>query len=249
VNRLKAIGGSARGSVVVARDVTDQVEAESARVRLLRRVLTAQEDERRRIAKELHDGLGQALVSLAVGLATITPESTAAEVRERVERLGQIAAETLQDVRRLTRGLRPMVLDDLGLLTALSRLTELFTQVHGVQASFVARGRWLEQLPGEVESALYRIAQEALANIAKHADAKTVAMTLEDVNDSICLCLTDDGRGFRNQPARRGVANEGFGISGMRERASILGGSFRIDSALGVGTTIHVCIPIKGGKP
>ena len=225
---------------VVVRDVTLLVRREEERKRLLQRVLTVQEDERGRIARELHDGIGQALVSLAVGLATIEGEVTC----ERVPRLRQIAAESLDEVRRLAHGLRPTVLDDMGLTAALKRLTETFTRVHSVRAELlVPEGDGL-RLPKDVESALYRIVQEALANVAKHAHARTVDVVLE-IDGFARVSITDDGVGFQAPRGSNGAT--GLGLRGMEERAHLLGGTFRVESVAGRGTTIDVRVPISEG--
>lgn len=238
---------SASGVIVVARDVTELVRAEEVRGRLLRQLLTAQEDERGRIARELHDGVGQALVSLAYGLSATVDASIGAATRDRLDRLGRLASETLEEIRQMAQSLRPRLLDDLGLVAALSRLTELFTQVHGVRAELVVPSVPVARLTKDIESALYRIAQEALANVAKHANARTVDVVLEVSDRSAHLTVSDDGTGF--VPTHRTKPGSGFGLSDIRERAVLCGGQARIESVPGRGTTIDVRIPTVEGPP
>lgn len=242
VTPIRTSDGTPPVSVVVARDVTDLVRGEEVRARLLRQLMAAQEDERARIARELHDGVGQALVSLAVGLTTVTGAVIDRELRERVQRLKDVASETLDEIRRLAQGLRPTVLDDLGLAAALARLTEVFTRVHRVRADFLVPADRIDRIPTEMESAVYRIVQEALTNVAKHAHARTVDVVLEVTDRSVRVSVTDDGVGFAT--ADRSATEVGLGLSGMRERAVMLGGTCRVESALGLGTTIDVDIPI-----
>ena len=241
------IRSSARTWVVVARDVTALVRGEEERKHLLRRVLSAQEDERGRIARELHDGVGQALVSLAVGLTGIDSLPDLEAARDRLARLQQVAAESLAEIRHLSHGLRPVVLDDMGLAAALARLTSVFSRVHGIRAELITPDGTTERLPKEIESALYRIAQEGLTNVAKHARARTVDVVLEVGDGFVRLSVADDGDGFH--PSDRLGLLAGIGLSGMKERASLLGGSFHVASTPGDGTTLEVQIPITGGTP
>lgn len=223
--------------VVVARDVSELVRSEAVRSRLLRELRTAQEDERGRIARELHDGIGQALVSLKVGLSM---PADAPGATDRHDRLWQVAAETLEEVRRMAQSLRPTVLDDMGLEAALTRLTESFTDIHGVRAELVVPGSEIGRLPTEIESAVYRIIQEALANVAKHAQAQTADIIVEVADGSVHISVADDGSGF--VPVVDG-AYTGLGLTDIRERATMLGGTFQIESVSGRGTTINVRIP------
>jgi PAS domain S-box-containing protein len=226
---------------VVVRDVTAIERRKEERKRLLRRVLTAQEDERGRLARELHDGVGQALVSLAVGLAALDADGAS----ERVGRLRKIAAESLDEIRRLAHGLRPPVLDDLGLEAALARLTDTFTRVHGVRAELLTPGGGADRLPREVESALYRIVQEALTNVAKYARARTVDVVLESGGGVARVSVSDDGVGFPTGDPDRPPG--GLGLTGIEERANLLGGTLRLESVVGRGTTLDVRIPIPEG--
>jgi two-component system sensor histidine kinase UhpB len=218
-------------------------ESEQDRARLLRQVLSAQEEERRRIARDLHDEIGQSLTSLVLGLRSLESSADVEEAHYRAGELRGVAANTLDAVRRLARGLRPSVLDDLGLAAALERLASEFRRAPelDVRLQVTEQGR----LPAEVETAVYRIVQEALTNTARHANAGQVVVTLQATPPQLRLCIEDNGRGLPGQPGEAPPASSpGFGISGMRERARLLDGSFRIESLPGRGTRIAVEIPV-----
>lgn len=217
------------------------VQAGQVQRQLLTKLMSAQEDERRRIARDLHDEIGQALTSLLFGLRVLA-EGSDASVRERAEDLRCVVVATLDQVRCLARGLRPSVLDDLGLTAALERQAADFSNVHGIPVEVECRGERGLRLPGEVETALYRIAQEALTNSARHAQAQHVHMTLEQQPRAVRLTVQDDGRGFASCDSRVG---RGLGLSGMKERAALLKGSVQVASTPGDGTRITVQIPVE----
>ena len=179
-------------------------EANEVRARLLKQVMSAREEEQRRIARDLHDGIGQSLTSLLLGLRAAAEVPTFEEARARLGELRDITASLLNEVRRLARGLRPSVLDDLGLAAALERYAADYTQAHGIAVDVVAPNLALARLPAEVETALYRIAQEALTNVLKHAAAKAVSLVVrrelggETAQSGVHLTVEDDGRGFDN---------------------------------------------------
>jgi signal transduction histidine kinase len=203
----------------------------------VRRVVEAQELERKRLARELHDETGQALTSILLGLKPLEAESTGS-TRESVAALRELVVSTLQDVRRLAVELRPSALDDLGLVPAVERLADTFAE-SGVSVD-VAAHIGPERLPGEVETTLYRIVQEAVTNVAKHAVAGHVSITLTRKSSSVVAIVEDDGRGFDPGAARPG----GLGLLGMRERLALVGGTLRIESADGAGTTIAAEVPV-----
>jgi len=231
-------------------------EANEARARLLKQVMSAREEEQRRIARDLHDGIGQSLTSLLLWLRAAAEVPTIEEARARLGELRGITAALLEDVRKLARGLRPSVLDDLGLAAALERYAADYTQAHGIAVDVVAPDPALARLPAEVETALYRIAQETLTNVLKHAAAKAVSLVvrreLGGGSSGVHLTVEDDGRGFDNdallQAPGWASAGKGLGLVDIRERAALLNGTVTLESRRGIGTTVHVYIPLKSGE-
>jgi two-component system, NarL family, sensor histidine kinase DevS len=207
----------------------------------LRRVVAGQELERKRLARELHDETGQALTSILLGLRSIE-ESTKEkpELRQAVLALREIVVETLHDVRRLAVELRPKALDDFGLVPALERLAETFAEQTDVDVHLqAALGE--DRLSAEIETALYRIVQEALTNVVKHAQASTVSVVLTRKGQSVVAVVEDDGRGFDPTQARE----EGLGLVGMRERIALLDGRVTVESSERGGTTVAVEVPVR----
>ena len=205
-----------------------------------RRVVHAQEEERRRLARELHDETGQALASILLGLKALEEANDLTELGERVATLRSRVVETLQEVRRLAVELRPAALDDFGLEPALERLVSGFAEETGLKVELESRLHD-DRLPQEVETVLYRIVQEALTNIVKHADAGRVSIVVTQRAGSVGAIVEDDGRGF--DPERQ--SNGGIGLIGMRERVALLDGSLAIESAQGKGTTLVVEVPLR----
>jgi signal transduction histidine kinase len=202
----------------------------------MRRVVAAQETERQRLARELHDETGQALTSMLLGLRAAEEERDDEVRRRSLASLRELAGATLQDVRRLAVELRPKALDDFGLVAALERLVESFGERTGLDAQFQARLD--ERLPNDVETALYRIVQEALTNVVKHARATTVSVVLARKGTSVTAVVEDDGVGFvPDAPA------DGLGLVGMRERIALVGGRLLIESRADAGTTLVAEVP------
>jgi two-component system, NarL family, sensor histidine kinase UhpB len=212
----------------------DRLEAE--RQESGRRVLAAQEAERIGIARDLHDEVGQVLTGVLLQLNSIAEaapehEGALAEAREAVRR-------ALDEVRRISRDLRPEMLEDLGLVSALTELTSSFARITGVRVErqFATP---LPQLPPEVELAIYRIAQESLTNVARHAEAQHVVVALAPARDSVVLRVADDGHGFADQPVEHG------GLRSMRERALLVDGALAIKPAPEGGVEMRLEVPAR----
>jgi len=200
----------------------------------VRRALAAQEGERARVARELHDETGQTLGAIVLQLGNLAARVPEA-LRDDVQLARETARGTLEDVRRIARQLRPEALDDLGLVSALTALTRRFAEQTGL-----ALERRLEPLPGldpDVELVVYRVAQESLANVARHAEASQVWLSLESVDGMVRLRVADDGVGIR--PG----AHDGHGISGMRERALLVGGDVIVVDRLSGGVEVRLVVP------
>jgi signal transduction histidine kinase len=206
----------------------------------LRRVVAAQELERRRLARELHDETGQALTSILLGLKAAEDAGGPAEKRAAIASLRELVVETLHDVRRLAVELRPRLLDDFGLVAALERLTETFAEQTGIDVGF-EHNLGAKRLPGDIETALYRIVQEALTNIVKHAGAGRVSIMVSRRAGGVTTAIEDDGRGFE----ALGSDGAGLGLVGMRERLGLLDGRLVIESTQGAGTTIVAEVPLR----
>lgn len=232
------------------RDVTEHRRAEAARDDLMRRLVSAQEDERRRVARELHDVLGQELTALILGLNSLEralPEDTPG--RDRLQEIKRIVNRIGREAHDLAVDLRPTALDDLGLRPALAAYVARWSDRTGVAAEFQPLGR-SERFSLEAETTVYRVVQEALNNIAKHADARHVSVILDQGAGEVIALVEDDGRGF--DPDHCGSPGRtSLGLLGMRERVGLVGGTLVIESAEGQGTMIRARIPIirsSGGK-
>lgn len=214
-----------------------------------RQIITAQEEERKRMARELHDDTAQALVALSRRLdALLGPTDQAPEVlKQRLEGLHQLTAEISHGVRRFSQNLRPSTLDDLGLLPTLEGLTAQLSQEDGVEANLQVLGEQ-RRLPPEVELVLFRIAQEALTNVRKHSQATQVATTVEFEDSLVRVTITDNGRGFKLPDRPASLVQMGkLGLTGMFERAELVGGTLTVRSAPGQGTTVIAEIPLQQG--
>jgi len=223
---------AARAAVAV--DLADRVARDA-----LRRVVAAQELERRRLARELHDETGQALTSILLGLKQVEDATSPEEARRAAAVLREQIVETLQNVRRLAVELRPSALDDFGLAAALERLATSFGEQSGIAVD-VQANLDSARLPEEVETALYRIVQEALTNVAKHAGASRVSIVVTRRGGSVTAVIEDDGQGF----GASGGSGKGLGLVGMKERVGLLGGRLAIESTEGAGTTVVAEVPV-----
>jgi signal transduction histidine kinase len=220
--------------------------AERERLELLRRIVSTQEDERRRISRELHDQLGQSLTALRLKLEGLKAEAgKRSKLQGRIGELAEVVQRLDADVDYLAWELRPTALDDLGLIVALSNYAQDWSKHFGVEVNFHSAGLGDARLAALAESNLYRIAQEALNNVAKHAEATSVDMLLERRGDNVVLIVEDNGRGFDHDEAHAPDGVRGMGLVSMRERAALVGGSIEIESAAGGGTTVFVRTPVK----
>ncbi len=207
---------------------------------LLRRVVTAQEEQRGRISRDLHDQLGQQLTALRLALEHHRGQCPAGAADD-LERAQALTQEIDGAIDFLAWELRPAILDDLGLPAALPRYVEEWSAHHGIAARFEAGGTLAERLPPDVETAFYRIAQEALNNVVKHAHATRADVVLERRDGELVLVIEDDGVGF--DPAAPGIRQKGIGLAGMRERAALAGATLQVESAPGKGTSVFLRRP------
>lgn len=228
-------------------------EKEATRKGLLHRILSVQEDERKRISRELHDETCQILLTLAFGLENVgemvSEGAPAPEILSQLDTLRTLAKNGRDEVNRLIFDLRPMMLDHLGLVSALRWYAEM--RLSGSQIQFTTHeiGDYLRAAPA-IETTLFRVGQEAINNIAQHSGARHADMTFEYADGHIGICITDDGVGFHPATASDPQGERGLGLMGMQERVSSLGGDLEIDSAPGTGTAIRLKVPKNGnGMP
>ena len=222
----------------------DEVQAYREEVRRLSsQAISAQEEERKRVARELHDETAQSLTSLLVRLRIAERAGSVEDVRAAVAEARELTARTLDEVRKLALELRPSALDDLGLVPALQWYTKEYASRHGVPIDFRTKGLD-ERLPPGLELVFYRVIQEALTNVAKHAEARQVHVWLERRDGVVRGVIRDDGRGF-DVAATLQSRERGLGLFGMQERLALVGGRLGVDSAKGAGTAIHVEVPVE----
>lgn len=237
-----APGGSAARMVIV-RDLTERKGAEAGRIDLMKRLISAEDDERRRIARELHDETGQSLTALLVGLRVIQEQATLAGAQAEAERLRKVAGQTMDNVGRLARGLHPAVLDDLGLLAAARRYVSDYAKAHDLAVDLRSEGVGAQRFPSLVQNTIYRILQEGLTNVVRHARARAVQVALVLNAGRLTLEIGDDGIGF--DPEVRHAGTPGLGLHGMGERVALLGGTLTIRSAPGEGTRLRASVPVE----
>lgn len=218
---------------------------EAQRGEVLRRVVQAQEAERQRIGRELHDETGQSLTAIGLGLRGVTntlyqdPEKAANHLKQ----LQGLVAHSLTELQRLISDLRPSQLDDLGLTAALRWYAGEVENRTGLKVHFEVKGAQ-QELPSEAKTALFRVVQEALNNVIKHAYAQNVSIQLDYGVQGVTVIVRDDGRGFDMNRQRSGN-RPSWGLIGMQERATLLGGSVEIQSEIGQGTQVKVAIPYR----
>ena len=234
-------------NVSLRQEMMDRQRVEDERIRLLRRIVTTQEEERRRIARDIHDQLGQQLTALRLKIATLADDGTGGrKLGQQIQGLQEAAARLDSEIGFLAWELRPAALDDLGFAAATRNFVAEWSKHYSTPAELHTGKVEGRRLPEDVETNLYRITQEALNNIAKHAEAKNVNVVIERRKDEIVLIIEDDGIGFEPteiEPERE--SGKGLGLVGMRERAAIVGGALEIESAPGKGTTIFARVPTK----
>jgi signal transduction histidine kinase len=224
----------------LAQAEVERQEREQLRSEYVNRVITAQEDERKRIARELHDSTGQSLTSLLVGLRNLKEADDPDNTPERIDELREIVSQTLDEVRQMAWQLRPSALDDLGLISALDRYIHDYQQRFNVQVDFLTRGID-KRLPLEIETTIYRIAQEALTNIARHAEASTASVIIDRRHNTLRIIVEDNGVGFVPSEQHR----KSLGLQGIRERAALFNGTLTIETEPGHGTSLFIEIPLS----
>jgi signal transduction histidine kinase len=209
----------------------------------VRQVILAQEAERRRISRELHDKVGQELAALILGLKTVRKSAKRRAAVVALGRLERIAEAIGEDVHNLAADLRPSALDDFGVARALGNYAEDWASRAGISVDFHASGLDGVRFPTEVETTAYRVVQEALANVVKHARARHVSVLLERQAGDLIVIVEDDGAGFELDGHRNGH-NRGLGLGVIKERAGLVNGTVEIETAAGQGTTVFLKIPL-----
>lgn len=247
---LASIARQIAVAVENARLYREVEQKEELRGELLRKVISAQEEERKRIARELHDETSQALAALGLALetASVAPAKSVAEVKRRISAMKPLAVRMLDEVRKLTLDLRPTVLDDLGLIPAIRWYAENRLRPQGLKVHIETAGTE-HRLSPELETVLFRVMQEAMNNVAWHAEAENVVISLDFSPSAVAIEVEDDGKGFDlAEVSRASDRGRGLGLMGMRERIALFSGSLVIDTAPGAGTRLRIEVPVEGYK-
>lgn len=238
--------------LAIVQDITEKLALQAAQYQkeirglLLERALQVQEDERRRIARELHDEAGQLMTSLLVGLRSISDVRRLADAKQQSKRLREIASNAINEIGRLARGLHSSVLDDLGIEASLHRLAHEFTKTHRIRVDLEMTATDVSGFNQDEQITLHRIVQEALTNVARHAHAQNVQIVFKNSAGNLELVIRDDGRGFSgaiNHSSSR------LGIEGMRQRVASLGGALQISSPVDGGAELRFTIPHRKSGP
>lgn len=225
----------------------DELEKkEQIRIQLMQKIISSQEDERNRIARELHDSIGQLLTSLKLGMKAIEPDILPEGGRKKIEKFRILLDASLEDIHNLAVELRPPLLSDFGLFKAIENYSKEFENNFDIAVHYkIIKLNESYRLPSPVEVGLYRVIQEALTNIAKHANATEVNIIFEKTGSNLFLSITDNGKGFESETIISKTERKSLGIFGMQERIFILGGNLKIDSKPGKGSKIAIDIPLK----
>ena len=241
----KSVEESLRKSEQHYSQLLEQSRHMQEQLRLLsRQLLSAQEEERKMISRELHDQIAQTLTGINIRLASLKAESTlnTKGLQKKISSTQRLVEKSVDIVHRFARDLRPTVLDDLGLIPALHSFMKSFTRRTGVRASLKAFAA-VEHLDTTKRTVLYRVAQEALTNVARHAQASRVEVSIQKLPDCICMKIKDDGKSFNLERTLHDNGGKRLGLLGMRERLEMVGGKFVVESSPGKGTTILAQIP------
>ena len=241
----KSVEESLRKSEQHYSQLLEQSRHMQEELRLLsRQLLSAQEEERKMISRELHDQIAQTLTGINVRLASLKTESTLNNkgLQKKISSTQRLVEKSVDIVHRFARELRPTVLDDLGLIPALHSFMKSFAARTGVRTSLTAFAA-VEQLATAKRTVLFRVAQEALTNVARHAQASRVEVSIQKLPDCICMRIKDDGKSFQVQRVLLAQGSKHLGLLGMRERLEMVGGRFDVESVAGTGTTIQAQIP------
>jgi len=247
IAQRKSVEESLRNSERHYSQLLEQSHLQHGQLRQLsRQLLLAQEEERKRISRELHDEIAQTLTGINVRLAALKNEAlhNTKGLQNKIASTQRMVEKSVDIVHRFARDLRPAVLDDLGVIFALHAFMKGFTKQTGIHIHFTTftSGR-IERLTTVTRTVLYRVAQEALTNVGRHADASRVDVRIQKLPRAVGLTIQDNGRSFQVERVLHAKRNKRLGLLGMRERVEMVGGSLRIESAPGQGTTIHAEIP------
>lgn len=226
--------------------LNNKLEEIEARGNLGSRIIRAQEEERRRVAREIHDGPAQSMANIVLRAEFCERliDKDVILAKKEIRQLKELVRNSLKDVRKIIYDLRPMALDDLGLIPAVTRYIEEFVERFGIKIDFLP-SQTKTRLPNTLEVAIFRIIQEALQNVQKHSEGKKVKIDLNITETEVNLYIEDDGKGFKVSKVLADKDRDGYGLLGMRERVELLNGQFNILSEPGKGTSISINIPIQ----
>ncbi|HXE41853.1 MAG TPA: PAS domain S-box protein [Candidatus Baltobacteraceae bacterium] len=251
VTPVRGHAGKLLGFAKVTRDMTEQRLTQEAWRQLSKKILDAQEEERKRISRELHDETGQALTAISVMLAALKHDDSVAKSKYAERKLAEtqkLLEKTMESIHHFARELRPSMLDELGLIPALRSHVKNFSERTGLHVRLSANPI-AEQLNGEQKTVLFRIAQESLTNVAKHAHANRVSLTVRKAGEHLLMEIADNGKSFQVNPKDAAKRKQRLGLLGMQERVRLVNGRFIIKPQPGKGTTVQVTIPFQNGSP